>query len=103
MKHVMPHDLPPELAKKAAEKAFDAYRERFAKYDPTLTWVSETQAEATFSAKGIILVGNMYLRPTEIAFELDVPFVFGMFRKKAMEIMERELRIWVAKAKAGEI
>ncbi len=103
MKHVMEHDLPPETAKKVAERAFDAYRDKYANYNPTLTWVSDSRAEASFSAKGVSLNGVIELLPTAISFDLKVPFVFKVFKKKAVEIMDRELRVWVAKAKAGEL
>jgi len=103
MKLEMPHDLSPDLAKKAAERAFDAYREKYGDYKPTLTWTTDTHADASFSAKGIKLAGHIELKPRAIEFELDVPFVFRIFKKKALEIMERELAFWVDKAKAGEL
>lgn len=103
MKHVMRHDLSPDVAKKVAEHAFDAYRERFADYNPRLTWTSDKHAEASFEAKGIKLGGTIELRPQEIAFEMKVPFVLRVFEKKALAVMERELDHWVQKAKAGDI
>ncbi|HHH29799.1 MAG TPA: hypothetical protein ENK57_15845 [Polyangiaceae bacterium] len=103
MKHVMPHDLSTEVAKKVADHAFDAYRQRFADYNPTLTWKSDTKAEASFRAKGISLGGTIELRRGEIVFEMKVPFVLRVFEKKALEVMQRELDYWVTKAKAGEI
>jgi hypothetical protein len=103
MKHVMKHDLPPDQARKVAEHAFDAYKEKYAKYHPNLTWVSDSRAEASFKAKGISLKGTIELSPGEIAFDLDVPFVLRVFKKRAFEVMDRELRHWVGKAKAGEL
>lgn|SRR5690606_8455289 len=103
MKHVMSHDLPPDLAKKVAQKAFDSYREKYASYRPNLTWVSDKRAEASFQAKGITLKGSIELSPGAIAFDLDVPFLLRPFKSKAMEIIDRELKFWTAKAKAGEI
>jgi hypothetical protein len=103
MKHVMPHDLSPELAKQAAEKAFDAYREKYSKFNPGLRWLNDTRAEASFSAKGIGFKGNIELKPKAIEFDLDVPFVFRPFKGKAIAIMERELAHWTGKAKNGEL
>ncbi len=103
MKLEMPHDLAPELARKAAERAFDAYREKYANYHPSLTWKTDTHADASFSVKGIKLSGHIELKPKAIEFELNVPFLFRIFRKKALEIMERELSFWVGKAEAGEL
>lgn len=103
MKHVMSHDLSPELAKKVAERAFDAYRTKYASYDPTLTWRNDTKADASFRAKGISLKGSIELTPGQIAFEMKVPFVLRVFEKKALEVISNELTRWVGKAKAGEI
>jgi putative polyhydroxyalkanoic acid system protein len=103
MQHVMKHDLTQDLARKAAERAFDAYREQYGKYQPSLSWLSDTKARATFSVKGIQLSGTIELLPKAIAFDLDVPFVFRVFRSRAVAIMERELKVWTDKAKAGEI
>ena len=57
MKHVMKHDLEPELARKVAQKAFDSYREKYARYNPSLTWLGGDKAKASFQAKGITLQG----------------------------------------------
>lgn len=103
MKHVMKHDLPPEQAKKVAQKAFESYEERFADYNPSLTWTSDTHANASFKAKGLELKGAFELRPGEIEFDLEVPFILRPFRSKALDVMDRELRKWTEKAKAGEI
>jgi putative polyhydroxyalkanoic acid system protein len=103
MKHVMPHDLEPALAKKAAERAFDAYRQKYADYNPRLTWLSDTRAEASFSAKGVSMKGTIELLPKGISFDLEVPFLLRLFQTKAMEIMDRELRVWVDKARRGEL
>ena len=103
MKHVMPHDLAPDMARQVAERAFDAYREKYNSYNPTLTWVSDTRAEASFNAKGIALKGTIDLEPKAIAFDLDVPFIFRLFKGRAVAIMERELKRWTDKAKAGEV
>ncbi len=103
MKHVMHHDLTPDLARKVAQRAFDSYRERYASYNPSLTWVSEDKAQASFHAKGVTLKGAIELQPNSISFDLKVPFILKLFKKKAVEVMDRELRYWLEKAKAGEI
>lgn len=103
MKHVMAHDLGPELARKVADKAFESYRAKYANYDPKLTWVSDTVANASFSAKGVHLKGKVELMPGKIAFELDVPFVLKLFQNKAVAVIERELAYWRDKAKNGEL
>jgi hypothetical protein len=103
MKHEMKHDLSPELAKRVAEKAFESYSQKYAKYDPTINWTSEVRAEACFSVKGVSLKGVIELEPNSISFDLKVPFMLRMFKGKAIDIMDRELRFWTDKAKAGDI
>jgi hypothetical protein len=103
MKHVMPHDLPPELARKVAIKAFESYQQRYAKYQPALTWLTEQRASVSMSAKGIVLSGTVELKAQTISFELEVPFMLRMFKGRALKVMARELEHWVAKARAGEL
>jgi len=103
MKHVMPHDLPPELAREVAVKAFESYQQRYAKYQPALTWVNERRASVSMSAKGIVLSGMVELQAQAICFELDVPFMLRMFKGRALKVMERELEHWVGKARAGDL
>lgn len=103
MKHVIKHDLEMEKVKKATQKAMDAYSERFAKYNPSAEWTSDTEAVISFSAKGVEMDGNLSLRPKEIELELDVPFVFKVFRKKAIAIIDSEINTWLGKARRGEL
>lgn len=103
MKHAVPHDLEPEIAKKVTEKAWDAYRARFEQYNPTISWGSDTKANVGFSAKGLTVSGTLELKPQAIEMDLEVPFLLRPFRKKAVEVIEREIRNWIGKAKAGEL
>jgi hypothetical protein len=103
MKHEMAHDLSQDLARKVAERAFASYREKYADFAPTLTWVSDTAAKASFSAKGVELKGTVELAPGKITLDLDVPFMLRMFQSKAVSIIERELTTWHERAKRGEI
>jgi len=103
MKHVIQHDLDTPTAKRVADRAFAEYRTRYPDYRPTLEWVSDRRADVTFNAKGVKLNGAMEIDPGSIALELDVPFLFRPFQKKAMAVIEREVRVWLGKARAGEL
>jgi len=103
MKHELRHELPPALARRAAERAFESYRERYAHYRPVLRWLSDTRAEASFCAKGLTVGGTIELLPGRIALRLDVPFVLRVFKKRAYAVLERELAHWTRKAEAGEL
>lgn len=103
MKHVINHSLDPAMARKATEKAFDAYKERFSEFSPTASWVTDNRAEISFNAKGIKLDGAIELRPSEIELELDVPMLFRPFKKKALGVIEEQIQHWIGKAEAGEL
>jgi hypothetical protein len=103
MKHVVPHGLGLETARKVTEAALASYKARFAQYKPEARWVSDQRAEVVFHVKGITLEGALEVGPHDIEMELEVPFLLAPFRGKAIRLVEEEIRQWVAKAKAGEI
>lgn len=103
MEHRVPHDVGREMAKKATVLAFDAYSKKYAEYKPKTTWTGDYQANVTFSVKGMSLAGKVDVRESEIAMDLDVPFLLRAFKGIALEVIEREIRVWVQKAKSGEI
>ena len=103
MKHSVPHDLSPELAKTAANKAFAVYAARFAEYRPVMRWLDAQRSETSFTVKGITLSGTIELAPRAILIDLDVPFLLRPFKAKAIDIIEREIRVWVDRAQAGQL
>jgi hypothetical protein len=103
MKHVIPHELDLATAKRVVDKAFEEYKRRFASYEPTLLWANDRRADVSFNAKGIKLEGAMLIEPKSIELDLDVPFLFRPFRKIAIEAIEREVRVWLEKARAGQL
>ena len=103
MKHAVAHDLGQDRAKQVTEAAFESYKQKLAKYNPTTRWVSEKRAEITFSVKGLTLKGSLEVTAKSIDMALDVPFLLRPFKGKALSIIETEIREWMEKAKAGEI
>jgi hypothetical protein len=103
MKHVIQHDLDQPTARRVVDRAFAEYQSRYPDYQPTLRWVSDQRADVAFSAKGVKLGGAMLLEATSISVDLDVPFLFRPFQKKALDVIEREVRAWVEKAHSGAI
>jgi hypothetical protein len=100
MKHSIPHPLGPERARRVAEQAFASYAERFAEYHPALRWLDAQRAETSFTVKGVTLKGSIELAAREILIDLDVPLLLRPFKSKAIEVIEREIRAWVARAEA---
>lgn len=103
MKHAVKHDLSPDVAKKVLEKALESYTERFASYSPKMQWTSATHVDASFNAKGVKLEGTIDLEPSQIVFDLDVPFLLRPFKSQAIEILETQITKWIGKAKAGQL
>jgi hypothetical protein len=100
MKHEIAHDLDVNLAKEATVRAFEAYQKRFVDYHPQMHWTAERDARIEFTVK---LQGSIGILPRVIELDLEVPFLFRIFKGKALEVIEREVRIWLDKAKRGEI
>jgi hypothetical protein len=103
MKHSVSHDLGKEAAKQAVLAAFAAYRERFAKYDPTATWTSDDRADVSFTAKGITLKGVVQVHAGSVDLDVDIPFLLRPFKDKALGAVEREVGRWIDKARRGEL
>lgn len=100
MKHVVPHDLGQARAKKVAEEALRSYTEKFAKYSPKATWVSDSKADIAFSVKGMSLGGTLEVLDKSIEMDLDVPFLLRPFKNQALGVIETEIKDWIAKAKS---
>ncbi len=103
MKHSVPHDLGREKARKVADAALASYQQKLAKYNPQANWVSDTQAEISFSVKGYTLKGSLGVTDTSIDMELQVPFLLRPFQGTALGVIEKEISAWVAKAKTGDL
>jgi hypothetical protein len=103
MDHRVPHDLGRALAKKATVAAFSAYSAKYAEYNPRMAWTDDYTAKASFNVKGFELKGKVEVREREVTLDLDVPLLLRPFKAKALDVIEREIRLWVEKAKRGEI
>jgi hypothetical protein len=103
MKHSVPHDLPLDLAKKAADRALGEYRAKFPDFDPQVAWTGERTAEVTFKAMGSILKGTFEILDDKIEMDMDVPLLMRPFKSKAMEVVEEKIRAWIERAKNGEL
>jgi len=102
MKHEIAHDLDINLAKEATVRAFEAYQKRFADYQPKMRWTGERDARIEFTVKGMKLEGSIGILPRAIELDLEVPFLFRVFKGKAIGVIDREVRTWLDKAKRGE-
>jgi len=103
MKHSVRHDLEHTLACKAVKTALEGYAERFKDYTPKVNWRNDSQAEIGFTAKGVKLEGTVEVKTSEILIDLKVPFLLKVFKGKAIQVIEKEIHVWIGKAKAGEL
>lgn len=103
MKHTVPHDLPFELARKAADHALQSYKARFPEYDPQVTWDDDKTAQVALKAKGMTLKGIFEIQPDAVAMDMEVPLLLRPFKQKALEVIEEQIRKWIEKARNGEL
>lgn len=103
MQHAVEHELDQATARLAAEKAYAAYSKEYAEYSPTADWTSDTHCDVTFTVKKVTLEGTMKLEPGKILMDLNVPLLFRPFKKLALGYVEKEIRVWIEKARRGEL
>jgi hypothetical protein len=103
MKHVIKHDLTPEMAKKVAVQAAERYTAKFAKYDACVDWCSDTQATITFKVKGVKAAASIDLQPGQIEADMDVPLLLRPFKKMALNAVEDTFQKWIDRANRGEL
>lgn len=103
MKHEIHHGLSLELAKKAIDKAMEAYSARFADYSPSFDWTSETKASLGFKARGVTVAGEIEIAGPKVLVDLEVPLLLRIFKGRAMDVIDQEVKKWIEKARAGEL
>jgi hypothetical protein len=103
MKHTIDTGLDKEMSKKAIDKAMDAYKADFAEYSPRFDWTSDDRGEFAFNAKGVKLNGNILVLDRKVEVDMHVPLLFRVFQSRAMKVIEDQVRMWVEKARRGEL
>jgi hypothetical protein len=103
MKHTIHTGLEKTLSKKAIEKAMEVYKARFGEYEPRFDWTSLDEGRFSFHAMGTKLEGRIGVRDGAIDVDMHVPLVLRIFQGKAMNVIEEQVRVWVEKAKRGEL
>lgn len=103
MKHRIPHDLDHELARAATRRALEAYKQDLAAYRPEREWLSPDAASVRFTVLGKTLAGRVDVLSDAIQLDLDVPFLWRAFQSTAVQIIDREIRTWIQRAKDGTL
>ena len=68
------------MAQKVAKSALESYAERFASYNPSADWTSDTHADIGFSVNGVSLKGAVDVTEKSIDLDLEVPFLLRPFK-----------------------
>ncbi len=103
MKHTIKHDLELRQSKTVLCKALESYKHEYSQYRPAYHWPRPSRADLSFVVKGVKLTGSVQLLKGAMALELEVPFLFRPFRRQAIGLIEREIKTWIARVKAGEV
>ena len=103
IKHEIHHGLEPALARRAIDKAMEGYSKRFAEFSPSYRFVTDTRATFSFSALKVTVNGEIEIVSPKILVDIDVPFILRVFKGRAIEIIDGEVRDWVEKVRAGEL
>jgi len=104
MEHIIKHNLNPELAKKAADKAAEYYTKKWEKYHAKSTWVTDNRAEITFHVKGVHVAATVDMQPGLAVIEMQkVPLLLRPFKNMALDVVQRTMEKWIEKAQNGEL
>ncbi len=103
MRKEFPHNIGLPLAKAVLQAAHKAYAEKYKDYKPSITWLGDTKADVIFKVGSSSLKASFVLTPEVYQIEMNVPMLFQPFVPKALGIIQDELKIWLAEAKAGKI
>lgn len=104
MKYRVQHGLPnTDRVRTVVDRAYEAYKERLAKYDPSITWQGDDRAVISFAIMGKKLDANVEIDERELRLDGKVPFLFRPFEGKILGVVGGEVEKWIEKAKKGEI
>ena len=98
MEHVFTHDSDFETAKRAVDLAWEHYKEQLSKYKPELEWADDSLAKIKFSVGRILFRFEIVVGKDAYDISANVPPLFRMFKKRAVLLLEDEIRKWSSKA-----
>lgn len=99
MKHVIKTGLDFQNTKYAFDEAFKVYKQQFAEYNPQFAWKSDDLAKFAFRVKGFNIEGLVLIDGGDIVIDMTVPLIARAFQGKAIEMIEKEVRVWVDRVK----
>lgn len=103
MKQTIAHDLPVDLARQAATAALAYYAGRFPQANIRADWRGPHEAQVSMTIKGFTLKPRIAIRLGAIDVDVEIPLLARPFEGRARARIERELAMWVDKARRGEL
>ena len=103
MKHLIQHELPPEMIKKVAVQAAERYTQKLEKYNAKVDWTSDTHASITFQVKGIRAMATLDLQPGQVEADMNVPLLLRPFKKLAISKIDETFQQWIEKARSAKL
>lgn len=103
MDHVIKTGLDVETQKTTLDQAFAEQTKKYPQYSPTFKWTGETEGLFSFKpTPSMEIEGKVLVSENEIGIKFTkLPFLAKMFKGKAIELVEKEVQVWVEKAKAA--
>lgn len=102
-RHKITHGLDKALALKATRKAIESYAESLKQWSPEAKWVSDDKAHVQFTVLGQTLKGVITVDAQDVELVLDVPLMFRAFQGAAIDVVDKEINTWIARARAGDL
>jgi hypothetical protein len=100
--HSIPHDLSLEMAGKVGRKAVNSYAKQYKQVSGRweTPYLYNLSAKAAFTT----IKGTISINDEAIVFKIDrVPSMFKGFVGLAIDAINKEVKLWIRKAKRGEI
>ena len=101
--HSVTHDVDLSVARRATRLAFEEYQRKLAAYSPKISWADENHVKVGFNIRGVSIHGAVELHDHQIDLEMDIPLLLRPFQKRAMTVLDGEIRAWLARVHAGEV
>lgn len=97
------HGLDFAAAKKVALRAMQDYQQRLKNYALTINWPTPDRADVSFTVLNTRMHGQILVTPSNIEICVDVPLQFKFFENMAVQVVAKEVKACVDKAKAAGV
>lgn len=100
MQRSFPHDLDLETAIATTKEAVEHYVQKAHSFNAEANWLDEQTAEFSFKALGQKVTGSLAVDEDQVHIKVEAPGVLKFFESKAVDAVQKEINVWIEKAKA---